>query len=142
MTLGYEKREVPEFIGILREHGVAAIADLRIRPYSRKKGFSKKALEAELVKNGIEYHHFVELGSPQPIRDQLHADWDFARFLRDYNRHLDTQAEPLARLHGLAISKPTCLLCFERDINQCHRKLVVERLVKLHPGDFEVVHIG
>jgi uncharacterized protein (DUF488 family) len=141
-TLGYQKREVAELIGILQQNGIKAVADLRAAPYSRKKGFSKKALAAELEKNDIEYYHFGELGSPKELRDKVRADNDYAYFFKAFGKFLNDKRDPLKSLCDLAISKPTCLICFERDINECHRKVVAERLDKIHRGEFKITHLN
>ncbi len=127
-TIGYEKRELSEFIAILIEKKIKILADIRINPISRKKGFSKKLLAAELANNNIEYMHFRELGTPQPIRDRLHADWDFALFFLDYEAYVKSQSGALQRLADLASNKRVCIMCFERDVNQCHRHVVAEYL--------------
>ena len=36
----------------------------------------------------------------------------------------------LKRLAELAISRPTCLVCFEREPSECHRTLVATELVR------------
>lgn len=140
-TIGYEKRELPEFIETLQNHGVAVVADIRANPNSRKKGFSKKALELELARNGIEYRHFVELGAPNDLRDMIRAGGNYADFFVAYNRYLISQVPALTQLGELALSKPVCLLCYERNVDQCHRKAVAESLMKLQPGKFGLIHI-
>jgi uncharacterized protein (DUF488 family) len=139
-TIGYEKRELDEFVDILKENGIQVVADIRIRPISRKKGFSKNQLAAALKKAGIEYAHFVELGAPQEIRDRLHADWDYTRFYRDYEAYLNTQTDTLGRLADLASKQRACIMCFERDVNQCHRKSVAAKLSKIRKY-LKVVHL-
>src|SRR4030067_1073402 len=97
-TIGYEKRELSEFTAILLEHKIAVSADIRINPNSRKKGFSKRQLAAELAKNGIEYVHFRELGTPQDIRERVRVDSDYVRFFRDYETYLAGQYATLREL--------------------------------------------
>jgi uncharacterized protein (DUF488 family) len=129
-TLGYEKREPTEFLVILKENNIEILADIRINPISRKKGFSKNQLTQALNENGIEYVHVRELGTPQEIRDRLRADGDFERFLREYEAYLKTQSEALRRLAELASARRTCIMCFERDYKQCHRQVVAEYLTR------------
>ncbi|OGC89447.1 MAG: hypothetical protein A2W25_16480, partial [candidate division Zixibacteria bacterium RBG_16_53_22] len=121
-TIGYEKRELSEFTAILLEHKIAVSADIRINPNSRKKGFSKRQLAAELAKNGIEYVHFRELGTPQDIRERVRVDSDYVRFFRDYETYLAGQEDTLRELAELASQRRVCLVCYERDFNQCHRR--------------------
>ncbi len=48
LTIGYQGREPAELAGVLEEHGVDVLVDVRDKPISRKPGFSKRAL-GELV---------------------------------------------------------------------------------------------
>lgn len=141
-TLGYEKLELPEFIALLQTNAIEVVADLRAVPHSRKKGYSKKALSEELARHGIEYILIQELGSPKELRDKVRSDDDYASFFIAYNRYLDTQQEPLKKLLDIAHNRVTCLLCYERDINQCHRKAVAERLIADSAGTFEITHLN
>jgi uncharacterized protein (DUF488 family) len=141
-TLGYQQRDVPEFIDILKANQIEIVADIRANPYSRKKGFSKKALQAELERNGIRYIHIPELGAPKELRDKVRADSDYEYFFKEYDLYLDRNIEPLERLYETAIKETTCLLCFERDINECHRKSVAAKLNNLHKDNLIVVHLS
>jgi uncharacterized protein (DUF488 family) len=141
-TLGYEGLELPEFIEILRQNGVQVVADLRAVPHSRKKGYSKKALSEELARHGIEYVLIQELGTPKPLRDQVRASEDYDSFFIAYTSYLDTQPGALKKLLDIARNHVACLLCFERDINHCHRKAVSERLLAISAGKFKIIHLN
>jgi uncharacterized protein (DUF488 family) len=128
-TIGYEGTDIERFIQTLKYIGVTTLADVRAVALSRKKGFSKKALQARLLEEGIRYTHFVELGDPKPGRDAARAG-RYDAFRKIYLRHLE-RAESEAALQSLAAhvtNEPTCLLCFERDPSVCHRSLIANRL--------------
>ena len=97
---------------------------------SRKNGFSKSILASELRKNGIIYKHLPELGSPKDIRHQLHQDWDYERFFKEYQKHIHDEdvMQNISIIEGLAKRKKTILMCFEKDFNKCHRNIVAEEL--------------
>ena len=130
-TLGYEGSDVQQFIAALLKARVEVVVDVRAVPLSRKKGFSKRRLTAELAAAGIEYIHFVELGNPRNGRDAAKAG-DATEFHRIYSGHLKSAAakKSLKRLAELAVSRPTCLVCFEREPSECHRTLVATELVR------------
>ena len=128
-TIGYEGTDIGRLIETLKIVGVATLADVRAVPLSRKKGFSKSALQARLEEEGIQYAHFVVLGDPKPGRDAARAG-RYEEFRRIYTRHLQ-RTDPKSALQSLAKlveSEPTCLLCFERDPATCHRSLIANRL--------------
>jgi uncharacterized protein (DUF488 family) len=57
-TVGHSTRTADELIGLLREAGVTAVADVRRWPTStRHPQFRRPALEAALAAAGIAYHH-------------------------------------------------------------------------------------
>lgn len=128
-TIGYEGTDIERFIATLKAVGVRAVADVRAIALSRKKGFSKSALRARLEEEGIAYNHFIELGDPKPGRDAARAG-QHETFRRIYSRHLALPASEvvLRALSGLVREQATCLLCFERDPEGCHRSLIATRI--------------
>jgi uncharacterized protein (DUF488 family) len=129
-TIGYEGTDIDRFIATLGAVGVTVLADVRALAQSRKKGFSKSSLQARLAAEGIAYRHFVELGDPKPGREAARAG-RYEEFRQIYTNHL-SQPQAQATLQRLLIdvlAEPTCLMCFERDPNVCHRSIVANRLM-------------
>lgn len=128
-TIGYEGLDIDRFVAALKEARVEVLADVRAVPISRKKGFSKNVLRSRLEADGIGYRHFVELGTPEKGRKAARAG-NRAEFSRITEAHLDgVEAKAaLAELAELAGRRPTCLMCFERDPQECHRLLIASRL--------------
>lgn len=60
--VGYEGQSIDAFIYGLRASGTLILADVRLNAISRKRGFSKRLLEASLAEAGIGYWHVPELG--------------------------------------------------------------------------------
>lgn len=129
-TIGYEGLDPERLHAALRDAGVATLADVRAVPNSRKRGFSKGALKAGLEESGLAYAHARDLGTPKSGRAAARAH-DAALMRRIYCEEvLDTAEGGLAldALCELAGRAPTCLLCFERDPERCHRRILAERL--------------
>lgn len=55
-TIGYEGRELDEFVARLREQRIQVLIDIREKPASRKPGFSKTPLREALEEAGWECH--------------------------------------------------------------------------------------
>lgn len=126
-TIGYEKATVPEVIGALTAAGVELVIDVRAITSSRKPGFSKNALAAELAEAGIGYRHLRALGTPKPGRDAAHHG-DVATMHSIYDKQLqlpEAQAEA-AIMRALAAEKKAALLCYERDPAGCHRTFLLQ----------------
>lgn len=138
-TIGYEGTDIDTFVETLRVVGIKRLADVRAVPVSRKRGFSKSALRERLTAAGIEYVHLVELGDPKPGRDAARSG-DLTQFRAIYGAHLrrtDAKAA-LEVLSELVAETATCLLCFERNHECCHRNLITN-----HPKmrGFKTIHL-
>jgi uncharacterized protein (DUF488 family) len=63
LTIGHSDRTIEDFLGILTQHRVAFLADVRKMPGSRKHPqFNDDALASSLATAGIGYEHFPGLG--------------------------------------------------------------------------------
>lgn len=125
-TIGYEGLDVERFIKLLKRFRVETLIDVRERAQSRKKGFSKTALDEALAGAGIEYDHMAKLGCPKPVRDQYRKDGNWSRYKVGFRSHLETQEEALETLAAKSVDSRCALLCFEADFNFCHRSMVAE----------------
>lgn len=128
-TIGYEGTDIDRFVATLKAVGVRRLADVRAVAVSRKKGFSKRKLAERMESEGIDYFHFQALGDPKPGRDAARSG-QYERFRAIYSAHLDSHGarESLDELTAVAAEEPTCLLCFERDPETCHRTMVAQEL--------------
>lgn len=128
-TVGYEGTDIDRFVRTLKAAGIEQLADVRAVAVSRKAGFSKTKLAARLADEGIEYSHFVALGDPKPGREAARAG-DFDLFRSIYGAHIETGAaqDALLELMDFVQTAPTCLLCFERAPETCHRTLVAQKV--------------
>ena len=129
-TFGYEGLSVDVFIRRLKAAGVRRVVDVRQLPLSRKPGFSKNALAAELAKAKIVYEHVAALGCPRPIRDRYKETADWAVYTKAYGAYLATQKDVVAGLARVAKRETVCLVCFEADFTRCHRSLVARACVR------------
>jgi uncharacterized protein (DUF488 family) len=141
-TIGYEKLDQRQFMAHLSYHGVDVVADIRKLPVSRKKGFSKKVLGETLNHNGIDYLNYQALGAPKELRDELYKSGNYDRFFHKYENNISNKADHLADILSLINSgRKVALLCFERNPQICHRKVVAEKIKKLDGNGLRVEHI-
>lgn len=128
-TLGYESAAIEDFIATLKSAGIERIIDVREYPLSRRKGFSKNILHALLQANDIDYVHLKGLGDPKEGREAARAG-DYKKFIDIFTRHMKT-APAVADLKtaiDLASSSVSCLLCYERSPDECHRTIVAKAI--------------
>jgi uncharacterized protein (DUF488 family) len=140
-TIGYEGLDQRRFMAHLAHNKISVIADVRHLPLSRKKGFSKSSLTEMLNKNNIEYISFRELGTSKDMRNKLYETRDYATFFDKYRKLMADKKESLDRiLELLENGQKVSLLCFERDPELCHRKIVAEE-VKIRNNGLRINHI-
>lgn len=131
-TIGYERRERDELVDLLVDAGVEVLVDVRATPRSRKPGLSKRRLAQALEQAGIDYVHEPWLGVPREHREAFRAG--DPETVAAYRRRLTSDgSEAVARVAGLAAERDVALLCYERDEERCHRRLVAEAVVSLAP---------
>lgn len=129
--VGYEGRDVDGFLHELTPAGVEAVADVRLTPVSRKRGFSKRGLGEALASVGIGYEHLPMLGNPKPNRAGFAGSaLELLEARARYEEHISThEAEKaLDHLEDLARHALVALVCFEADQQRCHRHIVLSQL--------------
>jgi uncharacterized protein (DUF488 family) len=132
LTVGYEKCEIDAYVRRLTTANIEVLVDVRERPLSRKKGFSKRALSQAVEAAGIRYVHVQALGDPKPGREAAKAG-QYDLFLQIFSNHMQTHEaqDALSELANDTSGMKICLTCFERDHTCCHRSIVAERLATL-----------
>ena len=130
-TVGHSTRELADFIALLRDNGVEAIADVRSLPGSRKfPQFNAEALGPELLKAGIEYVPMKSLGGRRKTRpDSPNTVWRNASF-RGYADYMETPEfeAGIQDLLELASRKRTAIMCAEAVWWRCHRSMISDYL--------------
>ncbi|HEX5818412.1 MAG TPA: DUF488 domain-containing protein, partial [Gemmatimonadales bacterium] len=110
-TIGYESVAVPEFLATLRDAGIELLVDVRAVAGSRRPGYAKTALAANLASAGIKYLHLRGLGTPKEGRIAARAG-RHAEMHAIFREHLATP-EAQADLEALAdivrAGRKTCL---------------------------------
>ncbi|MBT2510135.1 DUF488 family protein [Streptomyces sp. ISL-98] len=130
-STGYEGRDIDSFITSLRESCIDTVADVRLTPISRKVGFSKTRLGLALAEAGIEYIHLRSLGNPKENRAPF---WDgrIAEGRANFRSRLGSEEakSDLDLLAERATNSRIAVLCFEKDEERCHRKVVLDAVRK------------
>ncbi len=136
-TVGHSIHPIDRFVGLLRRHGVTALADVRSTPQSRfNPQFNRRTLQQSLKGAGIEY---VFLGEELGARSKDPACYEAGRV-----SYTKLAATPLFRLgiERLETGMKThtiALMCAEKEPLACHRTILVAR--ELRERGVEVAHI-
>ena len=141
-TIGYEGTTVAQFLDALRDGGVELLVDVRAVASSRRPGFAKTRLAANLEQAGIGYLHLRGLGTPADGRAAARSG-RHDEMQRIFGEHLGTavaQADMQVLADVVAGPRRVCLLCFEADPRHCHRSIVAAALAER--VDIDVIHLA
>ena len=140
-TVGHSTRPFDEFVALLRENRVAAIADVRRFPGSRRRPeYGRDALATTLATEGLGYRWLAALGGRRRARpDSPNTAWRNAAF-RGYADHMASAEfrDGYRELVAYCTRQTTALMCAEALWWRCHRALIADALVA---DGIAVVHI-
>lgn len=131
-TVGYEAATPESFLGALEGAGIDLLVDVRAAARSRRPGFAKTRLRANLEERGIAYLHLPGLGTPAEGRAAARAgDHDAMRAVFAEHLHTPAARTDLTTLIGLIeAGRRVCILCLEADPAHCHRSMVAEAVAE------------
>lgn len=141
-TIGWRRKPLSEFIGLLREAGVDAVIDVRLRNTSHLSGFTKRDDLQFLLETGfgISYEHRCDLAPDAEILDEYRENENWQTYENLFRPLLvERQAADIGR-SILSRYQAPCLLCSEPCADQCHRRLIAEYWAAIIP-DLTVVHL-
>ncbi len=141
-TIGFTQKPAERFFGLLAEHGVEQVIDIRLKPNGQLSGFAKQDDLAWFLEhlNGAGYIHLPQLAPSDEIRDAYRQDHDWERYVPRFEALMDERGIPETLDRRLFAERVSCLLCSEPTPERCHRRLVAERLTRAW-SDVEVVHL-
>jgi len=149
-TVGHGNLELEPFINILRENEVGWVADVRSAPYSRMfPWFNKAQLSEALEEAGVRYLFIGDKLGGKPREGEGEDEWIQGRLNPALVSNLSQPKrwkEGIARLAGIVTAmeeedETGCLLCSEKDPNNCHRSLIAFQIEGALP-ELSVLHLG
>jgi len=131
-TIGHSKRELAEFIELLRRHRVGLVVDVRKMPRSRSNPqFNGPDLKVSLEACGISYVHLESLtGFRGKAKLPVTNAWDNKSF-QSYAAYMgsDDFSSGIEELIHLAEDKVPAVMCSEAVWWRCHRRMIADALV-------------
>ena len=136
-TVGHSNHDIEHFIGLLKEHAINAIADVRQLPYSKYASqFNKEALKSALADVDIEYVFMGDSLGARPTDIDCYANdrVDFHKLAL-----ASFFLEGMQRLNAGIKKYKIALMCAEKDPIMCHRTILVCR--NMRRFDLQIIHI-
>ena len=137
-TIGHSNLSIEAFVGLLQQHEITAVADVRSHPYSRYlPHFNKSEIQTSLSNAGIQY---VFLGKELGARPEDLSCYDLSgKALYERIAATPLFSTGIQRLLKGAASYQITLMCAEKDPITCHRTILVCR--QLTELNLQINHI-
>ena len=141
-TIGFTQKPAERFFGLLREHGVERLVDIRLHPDGQLAGFAKRVDLPYFLSQlaDCDYRHLEVLAPSDEILAGYRKDRNWDRYVESFEALMEERRVPDSLDPALFRDKVCCLLCSEATPDKCHRRLVAERLARAWPG-VDVVHL-
>jgi uncharacterized protein (DUF488 family) len=127
-TIGHSNHSIDTFIGLLKQHHVAIVADVRSAPYCRYvTHFNKAPLQALLTKAGIQYQFLGrELGA-KPDDPTCYID---GKAIHEKIASTSLFQAGIQHLKQSSANYKIALMCAEKDPITCHRAVLICRYLR------------
>ncbi len=136
-TIGHSNHSTEQFIGLLKRHGITAVADVRSHPVSRHNPqFNRESLEKDLKQTGIAY---VFLGKELGARSENKNCYVDGKVQYELLSREPLFKEGIERILKGIEKYRIALLCAEKDPLNCHRTFLVGN--SLRRLGVEITHI-
>ena len=141
-TIGFTQKTAERFFGLLGEHGVGRVIDIRLRPDGQLAGFAKRADLPFFLDRlaGCDYRHLPLLAPSDDLLSSYRKSLAWERYEPWFEALMDERDVPRSLDRALFEERACCLLCGEPTPERCHRRLVAERLAAAWPGT-QIVHL-
>lgn len=139
-TIGHSTHTQEYFLGLLKQHNIDYVLDVRSSPFSKfASWFNKDAIEDYLKKNNIVYCPMGKFFGARPTDRTLYCaegylDFEKTRASELFKKGLDNVMLGLASGHNIA------LMCTEKDPFDCHRTIMVSRGFELNGVSVQHIH--
>jgi uncharacterized protein (DUF488 family) len=136
-TIGHSNHPIEQFVGLLRQHEIGALADVRSSPFSRfNPQFNRERLAAQLRTAGV---HYVFLGAELGARSKDPQCYEGERVSYAKLARTELFRRGLERLQSGMREHRIALMCAEREPLECHRTILIAR--ELERAGVPVMHI-
>jgi uncharacterized protein (DUF488 family) len=133
-TIGHSNRSLEDFLALLKEFDIQALADIRSQPGSRKfPHFNLENLETVLPGHGVRYIWLPKLGGRRRTRKGFQSP-NMGLTSPGFRSYADYMGEEefrqgVVELLSVASESRTAYMCAEALYWQCHRRLLSDYLV-------------
>jgi uncharacterized protein (DUF488 family) len=142
-TIGFTQKNAKSFFESIAKQGIQRLVDIRLNPGGQLSGFAKQSdLPYFLSKlsNGCIYEYLPILAPTKEILKDYRANKNWQQYEIRFEALMDERKIPSVISQSDFLEYSSCLLCSEATPEQCHRRLVAERMAK-YWGNVKIVHL-
>ena len=142
-TIGFTRKTAEEFFTMLEDNGVRKVIDVRLNNTSQILGFSKYPdIEYFLRKIlDVEYFHDRKFAPSEKILTRYKKNiigWD--DYEKEFAELMDYRDIETYIADNYSAQENYCLLCSEVSPENCHRRLVAEKIREVLE-DIKIIHL-
>ncbi len=143
-TMGFTQKTAEQFFELIKKNGVELLVDVRLNNKSQLAGFTKGTDLAYFLKEicGTKYIHCDEFAPTKELLSDYQkgkASWD--DYVNVFDEIMERRGAYKKFLDRFGQFNKVCLLCSEPTPEQCHRRLVAEKIQSFSPEKVEVIHL-
>ncbi|MGH2558217.1 MAG: DUF488 family protein [Thermomicrobiales bacterium] len=141
-TIGFTRKPAERFFELIRTNGVHRLVDIRLHPDGQLAGFAKRSDLPYFLRElaACDYEHCPILAPAPEILTDYRKDHSWDRYVERFEALMDERQIPDALDRRSFEMGASCFMCSEHTPDQCHRRLVAERMAAAWPGT-EIVHL-
>ena len=127
-TIGHSNTPLEHFVGLLKQHAIEVLVDVRSAPRSKYVAhFDKESLQNELPGQDIKYLYLGRQLGGRPENEAIYDDQGRALYyqMAESESFLAGIQRLESWLHGFRVA----IMCCEEDPEVCHRHLLVGRVM-------------
>jgi uncharacterized protein (DUF488 family) len=142
-SIGFTQKNAEEFFGLLKDNNIDCLIDIRLNPNGQ---LSRFAFEKDLpyfldkLANGCKYAHRVDLAPQNELLKEVRTKGsemskNYKLFEVEFNQYLEEKSKIKNFVEQFKDFKNVALLCSEHTTEKCHRRLVIDMLLKHFNND-------
>ena len=142
-TIGFTRKTAETFFETLKANKIELLIDVRLNNRSQLAGFSKGTDLQYFLKEicNAEYTHCEEYAPTKALLSSYQAGKiSWAEYETQFDKILESRGDYFEFRQRYDRYLRVCLLCSEPTPEQCHRRLVAEKIKQVNP-DSEIVHL-
>ena len=146
-SIGFTQKSAEDFFELLKDNNIDCLIDVRLNPNGQ---LSRFAFEKDLpyfldkLANGCKYAHRVDLAPQNELLKEVRTKGsemskNYKLFEIEFNKYLEEKSKIKNFVEQFKNFKNVALLCSEHTTEKCHRRLVIDMLLKYFNNDVKFV---